>query len=174
MKLNEQTKKTLTLIAIAVFVVVVGVWLILGTPDHIEDTNGPDDFSLQTITDENIINLDLGARGGPTVTHHSLLSGTVEFSAKKYTGVTEIFYDNMLLESDFWVDLSGFEVYEGNFKMVVVHDDEIVAVLEPGAIVECHLENVKGYVSLRIAGESASFSFTMSEFDFDSHASSFD
>ena len=28
-----------------------------------EDTNGADDFTLETITDENIINLDVGASG---------------------------------------------------------------------------------------------------------------
>ena len=170
MELSEKTKKTLTRIAAAVFVVVVGLWLILTSPEHIEDTNGPEDFSLQTITDENIIKLDFGAVGGPNIRRGSAWNQTVEFSAEKYTGVTEILYDNILFESDFYLDLSSFEVYEGNFKMVVVCNDEIVATLEPGSMVEYCLEGVSGYISLRIAGESASFSFSMSEFEYDSHA----
>ena len=169
MQLSEKTKMTLIRIAAVVFVVVVGGWMFLNRAEHIEDTNGPDDLSLQTITEENIIKLDYGAVGGPTITRNNVISKTVEFSAKKYTGVTEILYDDYLLASDFYLDISSFEVYEGNFQMVVVCNDEIVATLEPGAIVECHLEDVKGYISLRIAGESASFSFTMFQFDYDSH-----
>ena len=160
------------MIAAAVFVVVVGVWLILGTPEHIEDTNGADDLSLQTITDENIINLDFGAVGGPTISRRNGWSNTVEFSAKKYTGVTEILYDNYIGTTGFEVALSDFEVYDGNFKLIVVYNDEIVATLEPGAVVEYRLEDVSGYISLRIAGESASFSFTMSQYDYDIHTHS--
>lgn len=170
MKLSEKTKTTLTVIAAVVFVVVVGAWLILGSPEHIEDTNGADDFSLQTITEENIIKLDFGAVGGPTISRSSFWNEIVEFSADKYTGVTEILYDNFIGTSDFEVDISSFEVYGGNFQMVVVHNDEIVATLEPDTFVNYRLEDITGYVSLRIAGESASFGFSMTETDYDLHA----
>ena len=162
------------LLLIVVFAVAV-IWVMSNSPDHIEDTNGADDFSLQTITDENIISMDFGCVGGPTISRNSLFGNTVKFSSDKYTGVSEILYDNIVIgESDFTVNLSSFEVTGGNFKMMVVCNDEIVATLEPGENVTYCLEDVSGYVSLRIAGESASFSFTMSEFDYDSHAHSGD
>ena len=61
-------------------------------------------------------------------------------------------------------------IQEGNFEMVVVYDDKIVARLESDMFVDYCLENVKGTMSLRIAGESASFSFYMTEHEFDSHS----
>ena len=169
-KMNEKTKKALTLAAAVILVVVVSVWLILGGTDHIEDTNGADNYALQTITDENIINMDVGSIGGPEISKNILQGSNVEFSAEKLTGVYEVLYDNFVLPSDFEVNLSAFAVNEGNFKMVVVHDDKIVATLEPDLFVDYLLEDVTGTVSLRIAGESASFTFNMSEMDYDHHA----
>lgn len=168
--MNEKTKKTLTLIGVIVVAVVVGVWCILGGTDHIEDTNGPGDFSLQTITDEDIINLSIGSIGGPEISRSALTGSTVEFSSEKFTGVYEILYDNYILPSDFVLDLTGYEIYDGNFKLVVVHNDEIVATLEPDLFVDYLLEDVTGTVSLRIAGESASFSFSMTGMEYDDHS----
>ena len=170
MKLSEKTKKQLTLAGAAVFAIAVLAMTLFGGIDHIEDTNGPEDFSLQTITDRQIVELSTGSIGGPAITRSSLLGSTVEFSSKKYTGVSEILYDNFILPSDFVLDLTNFYVHEGNFQLVVVHEDEIVDVLEPDMFVEYRLENVTGYVSLRIVGESASFTFSMSEFDYDLHS----
>ena len=160
----------MTIIVGGLFAVVVGAWVIFGGTEHIEDTNGADNYALQTITDENIINMDTGAIGGLNITQSSLSSETVEFSSDKYTGVSEIFYDNFIGTSDFEVNHSSYEVYEGNFRLVVVHNDEIVATLEPGTFVSYRLEDVTGYVSLRIAGESASFYFCMSEMEYDYHS----
>lgn len=170
MKLTEKTKKTLTAIAAVVFVAVVGAWIIFSGTGHIEDTNGADNYALQTITDENIINMDTGSIGGPMITRGIPSGDTVEFSSDKYTGASEILYDSFIGASDFEVSLSSFEVYGGNFKLVVVHNDEIVATLEPGTFVNYRLEDITGYVSLRIAGESASFRFCMTEFDYDAHS----
>jgi len=168
--MNEKVKKTLITIGAVVFAVVVGLWLILDGTDHIEDTNGPDNFALQTITDQQIIDMSIGSIGGPNISRSALTGDTVEFSAEKFTGVNEILYDNFIGESDFWLDLTAYEIYGGNFQLVVVHNDEIVAVLEPGLFVEYRLEDITGYVSLRIVGESASFSFCMTELEYDEHA----
>ena len=94
----------------------------------------------------------------------------MEFSAEKFTGVYEILYDNFVLPSDFEINLTAYEIRGGNFKLVVVHDDKIVATLDPDTFVEYRLEDVTGTVSLKIAGESASFSFCMSEMEYDYHA----
>ena len=159
----------LALVALVLIVTAV-IWLVVGGTDHIEDTNGPEDFSLQTITDQQIIDGSIGAKGGPTISRSLLLNDAIEFSSKKFTGVYEILYDNFIAPSDFEVDLVSYTIREGNFKMVVVHDDKIIAVLEPDQFVDYRIENITGYVSLRIVGESASFSFSMSEFEYDLHS----
>lgn len=170
MKLSSKALKTLMIVAVIVFVAVIGAWMIFGGTDHIEDTNGPEDYTLQQITDQQIIDMSIGSIGGPKISRHALTGDTVEFSAEKFTGVYEILYDNFVIKSDFVVDLSAYNISGGNFKLVVVHNDEIVATLEPDLFVEYCLEDVTGTVSLRIAGESAAFSFSMSEMDYDHHS----
>lgn len=82
----------------------------------------------------------------------------------------EILYDNYILPSDFDLNLTVYDIYGGNFKMVVVHDGKIVATLEPNIFVNYRLEDVTGTVSLRIAGESASVNFSMTEPGYDRHS----
>ena len=59
--MSEKMTKILLTVAAVVLVVVCGLWFLNSDLEHIEDTNGPDDFSLTTITDENIIKQDMGA-----------------------------------------------------------------------------------------------------------------
>lgn len=164
--------KNLLLLLVAIALVVVGLFWIFGDggPEHIADTNGPEDFSLTTITDANIVNRDMGSIGGPTISKSILSGDGYEFSAKKFTGVYEILYDNFIGKSDFVLDLTNFVVTEGNFRMVVVHNDQIVAELTPDTFIEYRLEDISGTVALRIAGESAAFSFFMTGIDYNSHA----
>ncbi len=170
MKLSEKTKKALLTVGAVVLIAVAGVWFLFGGTGHIEDTNGADNFSLQAISDREIIDISTGSVGGPKISRSVLTGNTVEFSAEKFTGVYEILYDNFIGKSDFVLDITNYNIHGGNFKMVVVHNDEIVAELEPDMFVEYRLEDVKGYVSLRIAGESSSFTFSMSEFDYNYHS----
>ena len=133
----------------------------------IEDTNGPDNFALNTITDQNILNLDLPSGGYGTKTS-GLLSKTVTHSGKDFSGVVEVLWTDMIA-GDFVLDLMDFTVTGGNFRMVVVNEDRIIADIEPGTT-QTLLEGVKGRVALRIAGESAAYSFSMTEFEYNSFA----
>ncbi len=160
-------------LAILIAVVVTGVCLwgfLTSDLEHIEDTNGADNYALTTITDENIINMDMGSLGGPKKSTSVLTGDAIEFSGDKFTGVAEILYDNFIGTSDFDLSLTNFEITGGNFRMVIVHDDKIVAELTPDMFVDYRLEDVTGTVSLRIAGESASFKFYISELDYDFHS----
>ncbi len=165
-----KTKQTLLMVAAVIFVLAVGALLLFGGTEHIKDTNGPEDVSLQTITEEDILSRDMGAIGGPNKSQSILTGDAIHFSADKFTGVAEILYDNFILPSDFQLDLTNYEITGGNFQLVVIHNDQIVAVLEPDMFVRFRLEDITGYVSLRIAGESAAFSFYMSEFDYNFHS----
>lgn len=47
-----------------VFVLAFAVWMVISPrPDHIEDTNGADNYSLQTITDRDVAENKMGSRG---------------------------------------------------------------------------------------------------------------
>ena len=151
-----------------VLVVVAVIWFLNDDLQHIADTNGPDDDSLTTITDQQIVDQSIGALNVKTQT--GFISGMVTVSSDKFTGVYEILYDNYIGASDFYLQLYEFTVTSGNFKMCVVHDGKIVATLEPGGFVEYLLEDISGTVSLVIAGESAEFSFKMAESDYESFA----
>ena len=133
----------------------------------IEDTNGPDNLALNTITDQNILNLDLPSGGYGTKTS-GLLSKTVTHSGKDFSGVVEVLWTDMIA-GDFLLDLMDYTVTGGNFRMVVVNEDRIIADIEPGTT-QTLLEGVKGRVALRIAGESAAYSFSMTEFEYNSFA----
>ena len=157
--MNEKTKKILAGIFALVLVAVCGVWFLMDGMEHIEDTNGPDDFSLAVITDGNIINYDIGSLN--VKKSSGILNDGITFSSDRFSGVYEILVTNFIGKSDFYMDLTGFYVTEGNFRMVVVNNDEIVAEVQPGMFAECHLDDLTGSLRLGIAGESAAFEFTM-------------
>ena len=93
--------------------------------------------------------------------HTGPLNDGVTFSSDKFTGVAEIMLTNFVLPSDFDLQVAGFHINSGNFRLVVVHNDEIVADLEPDLFASCYLEDVTGTVSVVIAGESADFAFSL-------------
>ena len=169
-------KKLLLGIFAIVLVVVCGIWFLNSDLEHIEDANGAEDTSIAAITDQEIIDMSTGALGGPNRATGGFevggirISSGVKFSAKKYTGVSEILYDNYILPSDFDLIITTFVVDEGNCELVVVHEDEIVQRLEPGDSVHIRLEDITGYVSLRLVGESAAFTFVMDELEYDMHS----
>lgn len=155
---------------IAALVIGGGLMAIKNMPDHIEDANGPNDFSLTTITDENIINMDMGSRNSMTIAQKGVELGGVkinkgvEISSKKFTGVAEVMYNSYMFASSVVIELDYLKVESGNFKMVLVYEDEIVQVIEPSdEPIRIEMKDLSGTLSLRIAGESAAYSFRMSD-----------
>jgi hypothetical protein len=155
----NEIKKRGPLIFAIVFVVVFCVMVFSGDKlEHIEDKNGPDNYNLQQITDYNIINMDIGAKNLSEKT--SALSSLLEYSSKKFTGVAEIYTTNV------WgnrldITLYNLWVESGNFRVVLVHNDEIVHEFKLNELSQTYtLEKPNGTVSLRIAGESADFEFS--------------
>ena len=158
--MSENFKNKLWGIGAVVFIIVFAVLMFKSNLKHIEDVNGEDNYSLATITEEQIKKHDMGYLN--LSTSKSMFSDDViEFSSKKFTGVDEIFSENILMSSDYVINVTNFSIEKGNFEMVVLLDDEIVTRLEPGQDVEYHLGSVKGKVTLVIAGESAKFSFSI-------------
>lgn len=157
MKLNEKTKKILVGIFAVALIVVCVFWFLNDDLEHIEDTNGADNFTLQTITDENIINMNIGAMGLTESTDS--ISNTTTYSSNKFTGVEEIYGTN-LIANRFDITINHARVDSGNFRIVLLEDDKIVHEFTLNELTQTFtLENPSGYISLRIAGESADFQF---------------
>lgn len=126
-----------------------------------EDTNGEEDYTLQTITDENIIALDIGA-SGLSYSEDSLDGATIssEFSAKSFNGVERIYFASYILPSDVNVYIGTMNVKSGNFKLAVVNNDEIIHEFALDTFSETFcFEDITGDFFICVAGEDAAFSF---------------
>ena len=169
---NEKLKKIL---AIAFAVVMVAGFLLWNYfnpgPEHIEDTNGADNYSLQQITEEDVIACKMGTRGGLTTTESSWdlgfmqVSNGVEYSCKKFTGVYLLHTATYFKGSDIDIYLADFYVESGNFAFYVVLDGEIIGQITPDNMgaVDLTIHNIEktGTVEFIIAGESANFTFKL-------------
>lgn len=165
--MNEPLKK-LTLGILALVLAAVGaVWLLTDGPTHIQDTNGPDNYSLTVITDEDIIENRMGALNFTRSTR--FLNDMVIFHSHKFTGVKEIMWTNVVYSTGVTLHIVDFQVNAGNFKMAVINNGEIIREIQPGEDI-IDLGPLQGYVSLVVAGESADFSFRIFRHDYDTYS----
>ena len=170
MNISEKTKKTLGSILIILVLIGAGVWMLLNPgPEHIEDTNGPDNYALQQITEADVVAMKMGCRGGVSTseTHWDFenlsISSGVKYSCKNFTGVYRIYSTTIFKGSDIYISLGDYHINSGNFAFYVVLDGEIVGQVEYNefGICEFLLEDLEKTGSLEyiIAGESANFRF---------------
>lgn len=153
----EKLKKILMIAGGVIFVAVAAVWIFASDLEHIEDTNGPDNYTLQQINDANIINMDVGALNYKE--SKDALSNTITYSSDKFTGVAEI-YSNNIKGNRLDITVNHARVDSGNFRLVLLHKGEIVHEFRLNELMQTYtLKNPSGNVSLRIAGESADFQF---------------
>ena len=144
-------------------------WLFGTAPEPLEDTNGPDNYNLQVINDSIILDGDMGMTGGIT-TKHDLIGSGITISSKGFTGVYDVLWNNYLGKSDITLDLTALTVTEGNFKAVLMLDDEIIEVIpfnQEDPFYEFRLDDVNGHFVLRLAGETAAFQFSITEQEYD-------
>ena len=115
--------KKFRLIAAILLLVILTLSLAACDMKHIKDTNGDDDFSLVTITDEDILGKDkyfaLGATNKPngngyTVSMIGKFSGVWRVAVLSVSGV-----GYRTINTDMYVE-------SGNCRLVLVYNDEIV------------------------------------------------
>ena len=174
---SEPPKKTGQLpgwAVIPIIVIVIAGFLFLPKMDHIEDLNGPDDFSLATLTETDLLAKELTCTGGPNTSTGRIsqpggweLSGGVKLYAEKFSGITDILWADYILPSDFHLMLDRFTVEGGNFRMMVINNGRIIADIQPGDNVDVLIEDLTGPTFVRIAGESAAFAIVMTETQYD-------
>ncbi len=135
-------------------------FILTGCGTEYVDTNGEDNFELETITDENIVNLDLGASG---LSYEELNIGGLhssEYSSKNFNGVERIYLTNFIGKSDVRVYIGHMNVESGNFKLVIVNNDEIIHEFPVDTFnEEIWFEDLTGDFAIHVVGESAKFDF---------------
>lgn len=149
-------KKVLCLILAAGFAVFAA-----GCGTEYEDTNGPDDYRLTQITDENIVNLDVGASNytqKPGSDTSDNLSRVTEFKSKNFNGVAEIYRSWLVGKSDLTIDVTNLQVDSGNYALFVVQDGKIIYEFPVNEMLQTYeLRDTNGDISIVMAGESADF-----------------
>ena len=149
-------KKIITILLIFVFA--LGL---TGCGVEIADENGPDNFNLSTITKDNIINMDLGASSysvSPSSEDEDYMTSMTKVKGKEFSGVAELYTTNYIGKSDVTVYLDNISVESGNFKVIVQLDDKIVHQFNNQEMLQQYeLKDIKGTLSVKIAGETANF-----------------
>ncbi|MBR5869251.1 MAG: hypothetical protein IKZ21_07370 [Clostridia bacterium] len=170
LRLNPKIKKILLGAFVVIFLALFAFWMISDPPpEHIEDTNGAEDHTLQTITEEDVVNMSMGSRGAIRESEIKFefenlsISNGRKYAANKFTGLYRLHNSIMVKGSDIHISLAEFRIKEGNFAFYVVFDGEIVGQVEPGdgGVSEFLLRDVEktGGLEYILAGESASFEF---------------
>ena len=170
MNLDPKIKKVLSVAAAVIIGAAVLIWLLLNPgPEHIEDTNGAENYTLQSIRESDIVSLKLGSRGGVSTRKTGLdlgaisISDGIEYSSNKFTGVYELYSCHLFKGSDILIDLADYRIESGNFAFYVVFNGEIIGTLTPDEFGTAHFlyENAdkSGTLQYIIAGESADFTF---------------
>ncbi len=121
---------------------------------HIEDTNGEDNYTLGTITDERLLS---GATSYvQAVAVKSEVNGVITYKAEKFSGVytlKKIPYavgTQMIIKTDITVE-------SGNFRVVLIQNGEIIKDIPFGENQVTVIEEPRRDYEIRIAGESAKF-----------------
>ena len=125
---------------------------------HIEDTNGPDDYSLVKISDEEI----LGVRSASTKigAFESQTGRTIKVKVSKFSGVEKL-QSFKTTNSDITFTVS-VTVTSGNFKAVLVQEGKIIHTFNNNASNQVvTVKQGTGTVSFYVAGESAKYNITL-------------
>ncbi len=173
MVLGARIKKFFWGIFAIAFLIMFVAWMVSSPrPEHIEDTNGADKYSLQTITERDVAEMKMGSRGSISEKETGLnLGGSsannkIKYSSKKFTGVYSLRSSTVIKGSDIYVSLLNLKVKEGNFAFYIVFDGKVVGKIDPTTeLFTFSLDNVEKTATLEyiIAGESANFSFIATE-----------
>ena len=127
---------------------------------HTEDTNGTDDYTLTTLTDEDFLK---GHNSGISfMSMSSTVNESTTISIKKFSGIT-IMKHKIRASGENLIIQTNTALSSGNLRICVVRDnEEIVADIAINADDEILIENATGVYTIVIGGESANFSFTYS------------
>ena len=129
--------------------------VMLSSCSQIEDTNGPDDYSIVTFTDEDILKGAINTITIGVFESSSFINGELKgtYKVSKLSGMVEI----EKISSDrsninFDID---FTCESGNAMLVIVSKGRIVKKIEANEKVNFDITNSNDYYNLLLVGESA-------------------
>ena len=138
-----------------IFIISLILLINLSGCSHVEDINGPDDYSLATYTDDDILNGIRSTTTIGTLTTRVEKNGhlTASYKASKISGcvVLESFKSN----SDTISFKFDFTCESGNALIVIVYNNEIIKKVEPNTEVSFELNNQGNKYKVWLIGESA-------------------
>ena len=138
-----------------VFLLLLTIFGLTGC-SHIEDTNGEDDYSITTITDQDIIdgmnNFSMGS-----VSNRKKVQGEITGSlkVKKFSGVLEV--EEFSSENKYIVITISNECFGGNFMVAITSGDTILTKVLANESKSFELLNNGEKYELKVVGESAHF-----------------
>ncbi len=104
-----------------ILLLIMPMLLVLSSCSHIDDLNGEDDYTLATLTDEDIINKN------NSVSSFSIGSASKNeyaYVIKKISGVKEI--KSLKVNNNQLVIYTDLKVSKGNCKLVLIKDKKII------------------------------------------------
>ena len=119
---------------------------------HIKDKNGKDDYSIATISEEEMINGSNYVALGFFSTH---IFSTANCNSKKFSGVKTIATVNIESENENIVITSS--VTSGNFMLIFVKDEVIEVKAYANSLINVSKASMNGLYEIKVVGESASF-----------------
>lgn len=128
--------------------------------NHIEDINGEDDYSLNTLTEKEVLTKNPHALFFKSLTTEK--NKKFKFSCEKFSGVSDIISYN-LNENNDYLFIVNATINSGNGEILVYKDGKRIASIDWSLNQEIKLENIKGKISFRIAGESANMEIEIKE-----------
>ena len=93
-----------------------------GCGPEYEDTNGEDNYKLQSITDDDIIHLATGASGLTYKETNVAGLHSSEYSSKNFNGVEQLYLTSFIAKSNVEIYIGHMSVESGNFKLVVINN----------------------------------------------------
>ena len=122
--------------------------------DHIEDTNGEEDFSLVTITDEDFIQYSHSLVSNNSV--RTEIGNRTKLKIGKISGI-DIIEEFSVFGSGSVTISMNMSVTSGNCRLVLVHNEQIVYDFNINGE-DSFVATERGHYYLKIGGESATVS----------------
>lgn len=143
-------KRTVCKIVVLLLLLSISLLTFSSCMSHIEDTNGEDDHSLCSLTDEDMVDGGSYLQQGST---RSEINGKVKIRINKFSGVNTI--ESIRIRGEAKKLTLTATVESGNFRLFIVKDGEIFADLKADGTQDSVTFSDNGEYHLRIAGESA-------------------
>ncbi|HHU55466.1 MAG TPA: hypothetical protein GXZ48_02085 [Acholeplasmataceae bacterium] len=120
---------------------------------HIDDTNGDDDYTIETFSDADITKSSSSyVMYGSTTTS---MNSKTEFKVQKFSGIRTL--ETVKASNETIIFNFDSQCISGNLRIVIVQGEEIIKDVNINGQSTVTIENANGTYILKVVGESAKF-----------------